>query len=344
MGSTSASVEDRAVAVIDRLAAGDFEGVVADFDETMARALSAQQLRMAWDQSMAVWGPFRNTGQVTTESQGGFTVAVVECEGEQSNFRISISFDPNVRIGGLFIQPPEHSPLAADDAAKLDRVGSILKWVAPVYILVPVAFLLAGRLLWDVDGYWGPFFVGTLGWTLALGLRAPVGLIAKRMSKSPRVLQNVTVASSGPLEELTRLVLLLVVGTTFSPAYMLGLGWASIEVLYAVGVGFVTANLARREDDRGAALRAQFKGSLDTPAVGPVVGILERVSASAIHIGFALMIAFNPLLVLVAIPLHSATNMTALKFRDKLAAMQAFVFVVGVAVLAAALLLHDKLG
>lgn len=40
----------------------------------------------------------------------------------------------------------------------------------------------------------------------------------------------------------------------------------------------------------------------------PIYGVVERVAAMAIHIGFTLQLAFQPWLVLITMPFHSAIN------------------------------------
>jgi hypothetical protein len=45
----------------------------------------------------------------------------------------------------------------------------------------------------------------------------------------------------------------------------------------------------------------------------PWWGVLERITASALHIAFTLIIAAQPLLVVVTAPVHSAVNLALLR-------------------------------
>jgi len=100
---------------------------------------------------------------------------------------------------------------------------------------------------------------------------------------------------------------LLLVGRDLGTALWIGLGWAAIEVVYAIANGFAIAALAQRTDPEAERARA-----LLPPAAlsgnAPWWGVAERIWTTAVHIGFTLILAAVPALVVVTAVLHSALN------------------------------------
>jgi hypothetical protein len=132
-----------------------------------------------------------------------------------------------------------------------------------------------------------------------------------RITGSTERAQRWVVASSGPLEESVRLAVLLLVGRDLGTALWIGLGWAAIEVLYAIANGFAIEALARRTDPEAERVRALLPPAA-LSASGPWWGVVERVWATAIHLGFTLILAAVPALVVVTAALHSAINVAFL--------------------------------
>lgn len=183
----------------------------------------------------------------------------------------------------------------------------VLPFALAVPVAYGVAFTLAGYPL-EV----GPLLAGVVGWVLALVLRAPVGLAGLRITGSPDRAQQWVVASSGPLEESVRLAALLLVGRDLSTALWLGLGWAAIEVGYAIANGFAIASLAARTDAEAERARAMLPPSAFA-ASAVWWGVVERIWASALHIGFTLVLAAAPILVLATVPIHTLTNVAVVR-------------------------------
>lgn len=180
----------------------------------------------------------------------------------------------------------------------------------PFYLAVPVAYALGIAALGH-ELEIGPLLAGAAGWLLALVLRAPVGLVGVRITGSTERAQRWVVASSGPLEESVRLAVLLLVGRGLGTALWIGLGWAAIEVLYAIANGFAIEALARRTDPGAERARALLPPAA-LSASGPWWGVVERVWATAIHLGFTLILAAMPVLVVVTAAVHSAINVAFL--------------------------------
>lgn len=176
----------------------------------------------------------------------------------------------------------------------------------PFLLAVPIAYGVAvGLAGYPIEV--GPLLAGAAGWIVALVLRAPVGLAGVRITGSPERAQRWVVASSGPLEESVRLAVLLLAGRDLATALWIGIGWAAIEVVYAIGNGFALAALADRTDPEAERARAMLPPAALADA-GPWWGVVERAWASAIHIGFTLVLAAVPPLVIVTAAAHSAVN------------------------------------
>ncbi|MFF2156269.1 hypothetical protein ACFVVQ_13215 [Paenibacillus chitinolyticus] len=203
--------------------------------------------------------------------------------------------------------------------------------LSPLYLLIPLVF-------WAFFNYQGVdvtvklVLLGAAGWIAALALRGPVSLLAARMpAEKGRLL---LVSSSGPLEELVRLAVLLIAGLTIGSAASVGIGWAAIEIVYTLVTLFAVASLSKRTDEKAMQAKAMLEAQ-GTYGAHPAWGIIERVFVSAYHIGAALCIARYPWSVVVLIPLHSLLNLAVLAVAKRsLAQAEAVAAFVGTTVLA----------
>lgn len=207
---------------------------------------------------------------------------------------------------------------------------------SPVYLLVSVLYWLVS---WQCGQpmMWAAFGFGALGWWIAYLLRAPISIVLMKMNKEnqPKGL----VFFSGPLEETVRLIVLLVLGTTARQALSIGQGWAFIEVLFAIVQLLALSNLKDKTDEKSMQAKMMLSENGFKLDGSPLWGALERVFASAFHIGSTLLIATNPWLVLVMIPLHTTFNFFITRLmRKSIFQMLLVVFVFGSVVFSAGLL------
>jgi hypothetical protein len=216
----------------------------------------------------------------------------------------------------------------------------------PFLLLVPLAYALWFHR-WGVSLSWPAIGAGALGWYVAFVLRTPVVLIAQRTLRTPERMQPWIVAASGPAEETVRLLTLLLVGSAFPIALSVGLGWTTIEIIYTIVNNLAIAWLLRRTDERarrslGLLLAMGLEKMLSPTA--PALSVIERVAVSALHIGFTLLIAWQPLLVLATIPLHSVANLVSLRLLRRSAVLSALGWVlIGAASLLAGLAVWGRL-
>lgn len=185
--------------------------------------------------------------------------------------------------------------------------------------------------------------LGAAGWLLAFIIRQPVALVAMKLFGEKRA-QSIVVWFSGPAEELVRLGLVMLLITSTTAATWAGYGWGAIEIVFAVVNALAIASLVLRQDEKAEEARQVLKElGLTAPRSG-LWGMLERVSASAMHLGFTLMLFASPWLVLVTLPLHSLTNVLAVRFAKKhLAAFELILLALGAVVLTVGIILTGGL-
>lgn len=207
-----------------------------------------------------------------------------------------------------------------------------------VATLLPFVFL-AGTL--NILLEWRLVGFGALGWWLALLARGPVILLARKLTVDKA--RTLVVSVSGPSEELVRLALLFILGLNIDNAYALGLGWAAVEIVYSLLQSFALGALAQRTDKKAKQAKAllEQQGMLKSmEPTAPFWGIVERLSANAIHVGLSLLLVFSPWLVVVTAPLHSTLNLLVTRlFKHSMAIAEAVFLGVGTALFGVSVLL-----
>lgn len=158
---------------------------------------------------------------------------------------------------------------------------------------------------------------GVGGWVLAYFLRGPVAIFLRSRGDT-QLASPWFVAASGPTEELVRLGALLALGRDLDVALSIGLGWAAVECLFTIATGLALGTLLTRGDEGAERVREVLPAPPDGfSASSAWWGVFERVWASGLHIAFTLIIAAQPLLVLVTIPVHSAVNLLSLRILER---------------------------
>jgi hypothetical protein len=184
--------------------------------------------------------------------------------------------------------------------------------IARIYYGSVPGLVLVGVLYWTAVQYgaggvqWGAAGVGALGWLVALVLRQPVGLVGTRLPAT--MAERLVVFSSGPLEEGVRVAALFWAGRDFTTALSLGFGWAMIEVVYVMQTCLVIAGLVKKTDEKSQQALTVLKERGMLSESPNAWGAVERLFASALHVGNTLLLAVNPWLALVTAPVHSAAN------------------------------------
>ncbi|OAB47421.1 YhfC family glutamic-type intramembrane protease [Paenibacillus antarcticus] len=219
-----------------------------------------------------------------------------------------------------------------------EQVMNRAKYFLPLYLLVPVMF-------WLVFHYsgtameWKAFGLGALGWVIAFFLRGPLSAIVMKMPKEKAT--TIIVASSGVFEECVRIAVLLLTSLTFSWSLSIGQGWAAIEVLFVIINLIVMISLSTRTDEKSIQAKEmlQMQGNMNAH---PVWGVIERIFASAFHIGCTLLVSKYPWLVVLLIPLHSFVNLSAIKLsKQSMVQTELLIAVFGIITLAVGILVFQ---
>lgn len=182
----------------------------------------------------------------------------------------------------------------------------------PVTLLVPVGFAVVLTAL-GAELAWSTLVFGALGWFGALMLRGPLAAVLSQTMRDEERVKTIIMASSGPFEEGVRVLLLIAVGRSFSDAAAIGIGWAAIEVIYTSITGFLTLSLVRRTDPEAMQARQMLEAQGMIRETGPWLGIVERIGATALHIGFTFIVAWNLWAAIGTAIVHSATNISLVR-------------------------------
>ena len=92
--------------MVEHLAKGELDPVVAIFDATMTSALPKAQLRAVWGTLITQTGAFKSQGKAQVTTQGDYRVAVVPMVFENAELQAKIVYDAAGKIAGLFFLPP----------------------------------------------------------------------------------------------------------------------------------------------------------------------------------------------------------------------------------------------
>ncbi len=224
------------------------------------------------------------------------------------------------------------------------RLHDQMPFALPVIAIVPVviAVILASTLA-PVRA--GAAALGAAGWLVAIALRVPAIAFVLRMPKlnTPKIMAPFLALISGPVEELIRLLLVLFGVKGFGSVLWAGFGWAAIEVVYTLVNALVLRRLLLDTSASAAGARRLLvsMGILQyVQCLVPLLGAVERAGVSLLHIGFTLLLGWNPWLMLLTMPTHSATNLCAVRLIKKRSVilMETIVVAVGATAFALGLL------
>jgi dienelactone hydrolase len=105
-----------AVALIDRLAARDFQAAAGPFAEALRAAAPPDKLAGIWTAIQSQMGAFKRRTGVRTEKQGLYDVAFVTVAFAHSTADFKVVVDDQGRIAGFFIVPPRKSADTVPDS------------------------------------------------------------------------------------------------------------------------------------------------------------------------------------------------------------------------------------
>jgi dienelactone hydrolase len=114
--------EDRARDLVDKLAAHDFAGAAATFDDQMSAALPVEKLQTVWAQIESQAGAFQKVESVEVKPTGDARVVLVRASFEHAPLLLRVVFKGSDRVASFFVaqgdtaaawQPPPYAKLDA---------------------------------------------------------------------------------------------------------------------------------------------------------------------------------------------------------------------------------------
>jgi dienelactone hydrolase len=115
--------QDRARDLVAKLAAHDFAGAVATFDDQMSAALPVDKLESVWSQIESQAGAFQRieSVEVTPSASGDTRVVFVKASFERAPLLLRVAFRGSDRVAGFFVAPRDTAaPWQPPPYAKLD--------------------------------------------------------------------------------------------------------------------------------------------------------------------------------------------------------------------------------
>jgi hypothetical protein len=130
--------------LVQHMAAREFEKMVAQFDETMGKAMPAPKLAEVWDTVQKQAGAFQKITGTRLDTVRGYRRVIVTCAFAQMNLDVLIVLAADGRVAGLFFAPSQpkeewKAPTYADQNAFAERgvtIGSG-KWQLPGTLTLP---------------------------------------------------------------------------------------------------------------------------------------------------------------------------------------------------------------
>ncbi len=99
-----AQLKERTQQVAQQLLDGDFAGVEAQLAPMTKAQLSAQQLEEAWNETVGALGDYEGLGEYTSVFEQNTATGLQIYNFEQSDVRLSVTFDGNGKISGLWLK------------------------------------------------------------------------------------------------------------------------------------------------------------------------------------------------------------------------------------------------
>lgn len=192
--SPESDFSSRSQAVIKELTAHQFDKVFAQFDTTMASAISADKLSQVWDQVLSQAGAFQKIESTQVIDQGGYHVVTTTCAFANAPVNVIIAFDAAGRIAGLRFTPAENPPASPAASASPSQNSNASSSAAPAQNAQAAA---SASESWSAPSYADPSKFHEVAVTVADGQWQLPGTLTLPNGKGPFT-AVVLVSGSGP--------------------------------------------------------------------------------------------------------------------------------------------------
>lgn len=108
--SATPSPEEAARSLVADLAKSDFAAVSSRFDERMAKAVPTDKLGQVWTTVVTHLGAFARVEKTQVNASAGVAQVALECAFAKGKAVVSVTFDKEGRVSGLFIRPADAAP------------------------------------------------------------------------------------------------------------------------------------------------------------------------------------------------------------------------------------------
>jgi hypothetical protein len=109
LGIGDVPIETLAKNLVSAMASGEFNKATENFDETMKKALPAEELRAVWSSIIAQSGSFVEQAGVRREKIMQYDVIFVTCKFEKGILDVKVVFNDQQQVAGLFFVPTQPS-------------------------------------------------------------------------------------------------------------------------------------------------------------------------------------------------------------------------------------------
>jgi hypothetical protein len=112
---------------VQKYYANDFDYCYSQFDTTVQKAMSKEQLKQAFDATIERFGKFQEFGKTDLKTQGEFIITSSVIKHEKMKYAIQITFGKNQKIQGFFFQPVNEPVKPSPVATYVDTTKYIEK-------------------------------------------------------------------------------------------------------------------------------------------------------------------------------------------------------------------------
>ncbi len=136
---------ERAQALVESVAAGDYVIPPKDLDAAMRQAATPEAMQQAWESLLGSMGAFKSVVSTRLSGTSGSEVAFVTCSFENGEIDVKVVFGGGGRISGFFFVPvnseAEYQPPAYVDTSSFTEkevtVGESGEWPLPGTLTLP---------------------------------------------------------------------------------------------------------------------------------------------------------------------------------------------------------------
>jgi dienelactone hydrolase len=109
--TTPMNPKEAAQAIVKKLVAHDFKGVVANFGPQMKEAVDVPKLEQVWGQLEEAGGAFEGMSDIQEQKATGATVIVLTAKFQKTSFDVTVAIDDKTQeVQGLLVRPKNMHP------------------------------------------------------------------------------------------------------------------------------------------------------------------------------------------------------------------------------------------